>query len=48
MQHYTYADLPFAVFSYPPDEEWTLRWYERLGYNEKELRRYGSLLVKEL
>lgn len=30
------------------DEEWMLRWYERLGYNEKELRRYGSLLVKEL
>ena len=26
---------------------WVLRWYERLGYNEKELRRYGSLLVKE-
>lgn len=29
-------------------EEWTLRWYERLGYHEKDLRRYGSLLVKEL
>lgn len=29
-------------------EEWTLRWYERLGYNEKEFGRFSSLLVKEL
>lgn len=29
-------------------EEWTLRWYERLGYNEKEFGRHSSLLVKEL
>lgn len=29
-------------------EEWTLKWYERLGYNEKEFGRYSSLLVKEL
>lgn len=29
-------------------EEWVLRWYERLGYNEKEFGRYSSLLVKEL
>lgn len=29
-------------------EEWTLRWYERLGYNEKEIGRYSSLLVKDL
>lgn len=29
-------------------EEWTLRWYERLGYNEKEIWRYSSLLVKDL
>lgn len=29
-------------------EEWTLRWYERLGYNEKEFGRFSSLLVKDL
>lgn len=29
-------------------EEWVLRWYERLGYNEKEFGRFSSLLVKEL
>lgn len=29
-------------------EEWTLKWYKRLGYNEKEFGRYSSLLVKEL
>lgn len=29
-------------------EEWTLRWYERLGYSEKEFGRYSSLLVKDL
>lgn len=29
-------------------EEWVLRWYERLGYNEKEFGRHSSLLVKEL
>lgn len=27
-------------------EEWTLRWYERLGYEEKEFGRDSSLLVK--
>lgn len=27
-------------------EEWTLRWYERLGYEEKEFGRDCSLLVK--
>lgn len=27
---------------------WVLRWYERLGYNEKEFGRHSSLLVKEL
>lgn len=29
-------------------EEWTLRWYERLGYVEQEFGRYSSLLVKNL
>ena len=29
-------------------DEWVLRWYERLGYNEKEFGRHSSLLVKEL
>lgn len=29
-------------------EVWTLRWYEQLGYNEKEFGRFSSLLVKEL
>lgn len=29
-------------------EEWVLRWYERLGYSEKEVGRHSSLLVKEL
>ena len=24
-QHYVYHDLPFAVFCYPPDEEWNMR-----------------------
>lgn len=27
---------------------WVLRWYELLGYNEKEFGRHSSLLVKEL
>lgn len=29
-------------------DEWVLRWYERLGYNEKDFGRHSSLLVKEL
>ena len=29
-------------------EEWTLRWYERLGYEEREFGWQCSLLVKKL
>jgi hypothetical protein len=25
MRHYIYSDLPFAVFCYPPDQEWIMR-----------------------
>jgi hypothetical protein len=25
MQHYSYGDLPFAVFCYPPRDEWAMR-----------------------
>lgn len=25
MRHYSYSDLPFAVFGYPPEEEWLMR-----------------------
>jgi hypothetical protein len=25
MRHYIYSDLPFAVFCYPPDQEWLMR-----------------------
>ena len=25
MRHYIYGDLPFAIFCYPPNEEWTMR-----------------------
>ena len=25
MRHYVYHDLPFAVFCYPPKDEWTMR-----------------------
>ncbi|MDD5368162.1 MAG: DUF1788 domain-containing protein [Anaerolineaceae bacterium] len=25
MRHFIYSDLPFAVFVYPPDEEWEVR-----------------------
>lgn len=25
MRHYIYNDLPFAIFCYPPDEEWAMR-----------------------
>jgi len=25
MQHYIYHDLPFAIFCYPPDQEWAMR-----------------------
>ncbi len=25
MRHYSYHDLPFAVFCYPPEEEWAMR-----------------------
>jgi len=25
MRHYVYSDLPFAIFCYPPEEEWALR-----------------------
>jgi len=25
MRHYVYSDLPFAVFCYPPEQEWTMR-----------------------
>ncbi|HNT24176.1 MAG TPA: DUF1788 domain-containing protein [Anaerolineales bacterium] len=30
MRHYVYSDLPFAVFCYPPDQEWTMRREMRL------------------
>ena len=29
-------------------KEWTLQWYMRQGYDEKEFGHYGSLLVKQL
>lgn len=25
MQHYVYHDLPFAIFCYPPEQEWVMR-----------------------
>ena len=25
MRHYIYNDLPFAIFCYPPRQEWTMR-----------------------
>lgn len=25
MQHYVYHDLPFAIFCYPPEQEWLMR-----------------------
>ena len=25
MRHYVYNDMPFAVFCYPPDQEWAMR-----------------------
>jgi hypothetical protein len=25
MRHYIYHDLPFAIFCYPPDQEWAMR-----------------------
>jgi len=25
MRHYSYGDLPFAVFCYPPEQEWVMR-----------------------
>ena len=25
MRHYVYHDLPFAIFCYPPEEEWAMR-----------------------
>lgn len=25
MRHYIYSDLPFAVFCYPPEQEWVMR-----------------------
>ena len=30
MRHYVYSDLPFAVFCYPPDQEWAMRREIRL------------------
>jgi hypothetical protein len=30
MRHYVYSDLPFAIFCYPPDEEWQMRNEMRL------------------
>jgi hypothetical protein len=30
MRHYIYQDLPFAIFCYPPDQEWTMRREMRL------------------
>ncbi len=29
-------------------EPWVFRWYERLGYEEKEFGRYNTLMVKQL
>ena len=25
MRHYIYHDLPFAIFCYPPEQEWAMR-----------------------
>jgi len=30
MRHHVYHDLPFAIFCYPPDQEWSLRREMRL------------------
>jgi hypothetical protein len=30
MRHYVYSDLPFAVFCYPPEQEWVMRREMRL------------------
>jgi len=30
MRHYIYKDLPFALFCYPPDQEWAMRREMRL------------------
>ncbi len=30
MRHYIYSDLPFAVFCYPPEQEWSMRREMRL------------------
>ncbi len=30
MRHHVYHDLPFAIFCYPPEQEWTLRREMRL------------------
>ncbi len=29
-------------------EEWVRKWYERLGYKEKEFGRFNSLMVKQI
>jgi hypothetical protein len=38
MRHYIYSDLPFAVFCYPPDQEWLMR---------KEMQRLKTRLENE-
>lgn len=46
MRHFTYADLPFAVFSYPPDEEWTMR--RELRMLETRLQNRGGFTVHRI
>lgn len=36
MRHYDHADLPFAVFCYHPEEEWTFRYEARLSQTRLE------------
>jgi len=51
MRHYVYHDLPFAIFCYPPQQEWELRKEMRLLKTRLEIdqvRRVTFISLAEL
>lgn len=43
MRHYIYSDLPFAVFCYPPEQEWAMR--KEMGHLKTRLENGTDLRI---
>jgi len=51
MRHYVYSDLPFAIFCYHPEDEWTMRNEMRLLRTRLEIalaRKVATISLAEL